>query len=45
MLFKAYFIIASGHNIKTHFCKIFHLTCRGWKAGKVRRKMSLISAL
>ena len=32
MLYIAYFIIVSGHNIKKMFCKNFpFLTCRGWK--------------
>ena len=31
MLYIAYFIIVSGHNIKKKFCKNFpFLTCRGW---------------
>ena len=31
MLYIAYFIIVSGHNIKGSLQKLPFLTCRGWK--------------
>ena len=36
MLYMAYFIIVSGHNIKKTFCKIFHFGPRSLEGGKLQ---------